>query len=136
VNMTEDSLLMFTIESFYKLVGKKRLMAAKCEKCGALLLPPRPLCSKCFSKDLRWVELGKKGKLVSYTVIHVPSKQFQAMAPYVVGIVKLEDCLCLPGMIRGVKPEEIKISMGLEVDFDTTLQFKWPIWPRYYFKPI
>lgn len=134
--MTEDSTLKFTIESFYKFVGKKRLMAAKCEKCGTLLLPPRPLCTKCFSKDLRWVELRKKGKLVSYTVIHVPPKQFQSIAPYAVGIVELEDCLRLPGMIRGVKPREVKVGMGLEVDFDTTLQFKWPSWPRYYFIPI
>jgi uncharacterized OB-fold protein len=136
MNMPEGNALPFTIESFYKFVGERRLMAAKCVECGTLLLPPRPTCVKCSSKDLRWIELLKKGRLITYTVIHTPPVQFQSMAPYVVGIVKLVDGPMLPGMIRNIKPEEVKIDMNLKVDFDATLSSKWPMWPRYFFRPL
>jgi len=126
----------FTIEQFYKFVSERKLMAAKCKKCGTMLLPPRPMCTKCFSSDLEWVELKNKGKLLTYTVIHVSSKQFESLIPYAVGIVKLEDGPKLPGMIQWVEPEKISVGMSLEVDFDTTIPSEWPTWPRYFFKPL
>jgi len=125
---------LFTIEEFYRFAGERRLMVARCSKCGELLLPPRPMCTKCLSTDLKWVELGKRGELLTYTVIHVAPTQFQSMVPYVVGVVKLKDGLKLPGMIRGIEPEEIEVGMELEVDFDATLPSQWPMWPRYFFR--
>jgi len=125
----------FTIEQFYKFVSERKLMAAKCKKCGTMLLPPRPMCTKCFSSDLEWIELKNKGKLLTYTVIHVSSKQFELLIPYAVGIVKLEDGPKLPGMIQDVEPEKISVGMDLKVDFDTTIPSEWPTWPRYFFKP-
>jgi uncharacterized OB-fold protein len=126
---------LFTIEQFYKFIGEKKLMAVKCLKCASLLFPPKNICPKCFSTDLEWIELGKRGKLVTYTVIHISPAQFQSMAPYSIGIVKLEEGIHLLGMIRDVKPEKIKVGMDLIVDFDTDLPAQWPVWPRYFFKP-
>lgn len=125
----------FTIESFYQFAAEKKLMAAKCQKCGALLLPPRPMCIKCLSTSLEWVELKKSGKLLTYTVIHVPPAQFQSLAPYAVGIIELEEGPRLLGMLRNIDLEKIKIGMELTVDFDTTMPSVWPTWPRYFFKP-
>lgn len=125
----------FTIESFYHFAKKGKLMAAKCNKCGTLLLPPRPMCTNCLSKDFEWIELKRKGKLLTYTVIHVAPPQFQSITPYVVGILKLEDGPKLPGMIRGIEPEKIKVDMNLKVDFDKNVPSQWPMWPRYFFRP-
>lgn len=127
--------LSFTIESFYKFVSERKIMAARCSECGTLLLPPRPVCTKCLSTDFKWVELRGKGKLLSYTVIHVSPVQFESMAPYTVGIVELEDGPHLPGMIRDVEPEKIRVGMDLKVDFDTSIPTQWPLWPRYFFRP-
>jgi len=126
---------LFTIESFYDFAKEGKLMAAKCNKCGTLLLPPRPVCTTCLSKDFEWIELRIKGKLLTYTVIYVAPPQFESMTPYLVGIVKLEDGPNLPGMIKGVEPEEIKVGMDVKVDFDKSIPSKWPLWPRYFFVP-
>jgi uncharacterized OB-fold protein len=127
----------FGIESFYKFVGEGKLMGAKCNKCGMVMLPPRPVCTKCYSKDLQWIELKGSGKLLTYTVIHVAPKQFEALAPYPVGIVKLNDGPQLLGMIRGIEPDKIKVDMSLTVDFEkpSSTQTQWPTWSKYYFKP-
>jgi hypothetical protein len=124
----------FTIESFYKFIGEEKLMAAKCNKCGNILLPPKSICPKCLTNDLSWIEVRNRGKLLTYTVIHVSTAQFQSMAPYALGIVKLDDGPNLIGMIRGIETSKIKVGMNLTVDFDKTLPSQWPLWPRYYFK--
>jgi uncharacterized OB-fold protein len=133
--MTEEP-TPFTIESFYKFVKEKKIMGAQCNKCGATILPPRPMCPKCFSQDLKWKEMPKEGKLITYTVIHVCPQQFQSLAPYAVGVVELADGAHLPGMIKGVAMDKIKIGMKLAVDFEETpATTTWPQWTRYYFKP-
>ena len=128
---------IFGIECFYRFIGEGKLMATKCNKCGKILLPPRPICNKCYSKDLSWIELKRRGKLLTYTIIHVAPKQFETLAPYAVGIVKLDDELQLLGMIRGVELDKLKVGMNLTIDFEkasSTPATQWPTWPRYYFK--
>jgi uncharacterized OB-fold protein len=96
------------------------------------------LCPKCYSKDLSWVELKGSGELLTYTVIHVAPKQFETLAPYAVGIVKLEEGPQLLGMIRGIEVDKLKVGMSLTIDFEkasNTTTTQWPTWPRYYFKP-
>jgi uncharacterized OB-fold protein len=125
----------FTIEQFYKHLAQGKLMAGKCVKCGKIHLPPRPLCDNCFAQEFTWTEISGKGKLLTYTVIHVAPQQFQALAPYAVGIVQLENGLKIPGMISA-KQEQLRIGMDLTIDFGAcnTAQ-AWPQWPRYCFKP-
>ncbi len=110
-------------------------MGLKCKKCKALLVPPRNLCPKCLGTDFEWRSLEGIGTLITYTVIHFPPTQFQALAPYAVGIVKLREGVRLPGMIKNLKLEELKIGMELQTDFETALPKEWPQWPRYYFRP-
>ncbi|RJS87931.1 Zn-ribbon domain-containing OB-fold protein [Candidatus Bathyarchaeota archaeon] len=136
--MEEDEkteLSPFTIEQFYKFLSEKKIMAAQCKGCGAKFLPPRPICSNCYSKDLKWIQLKPYGKLITYTIIHVAPKRFQQLAPYAYGIIELEDGLRLPGMIKDVKHDEIKIGMELKVFFEPVVSEDWPNWPAYYFKP-
>jgi uncharacterized OB-fold protein len=126
----------FTIEQFYKFLAQGKLMAGKCQHCGKIHLPPRPLCDNCYHQQFTWVTVPSKGKLVTYTVIHVAPQQFQDMAPYAVGIIQLKNGLKLPGMIADATPEQLRIGMELTIDFNayTTAQL-WPQWPRYCFKP-
>jgi hypothetical protein len=93
------------------------------------------MCPKCLSKDLEWKESPKQGKLLTYTVIHVSPQQFQSLAPYAVGIVKLENGAHLAGMIKGIALDQIKVGMDLTIDFeDASTTTEWPQWQRYYFR--
>jgi len=127
----------FTIDQFYKFLAQGKLMAGKCTHCGKIHLPPRPLCDKCFHQQFTWIAVPSKGKLLTYTVIHVAPQQFQDMAPYAVGIVQLENGAKLPGMITGVTQEQLRIGMDLTIDFKACNNAQpWPQWPRYCFKPL
>jgi uncharacterized OB-fold protein len=127
----------FTIEQFYKFLLQGKLMSGMCLKCGKIHLPPRPLCDNCYSTDFKWVVVSGKGKLLTYTVIHVAPVQFQNLTPYTIGIVELEEGLKIPGMIQGATQEQLKIGMALSLDFGTcSSPQQWPQWPRYCFKPV
>jgi hypothetical protein len=122
------------VENFYRFCAERKLMGVKCRQCGSVIAPPRPFCPKCFGTVLGWIELKGQGELLTFTVIHFPASQFQALAPYAVGIVKMCEGAQLPGIIKNVKLEDLKIGMSLQVDFETGLPEEWPRWPRYFFK--
>ncbi len=126
----------FTISSFYEFLNEKQLMAAKCDNCGTVFLPPKPMCTKCFSLNLQWIEHEKTGTLRSYSIIHVAPKQFESMVPYIVGIVEFENGQRLPGIIRNVSEEQIAIGIKLKLEFDSFVSSTWPTWRRYFFSPI
>lgn len=129
--------LPFTIDQFYKFLSQNKLMGSKCLKCGKLHLPPRPLCDNCYGQDFEWIELSGKGKLLTYTIIHIAPIQFQALAPYSVGIIELESGLKLPGMISDISENQLKVGMELTIDFKAcSVGQSWPQWSRYCFKPV
>jgi len=135
--MSETS--QFTIEQFYKFMNEGKVMGAKCQNCGKLMLPPRPMCTQCYSEKLEWIELSKRGRLLTYTIIHVAPPQFQHLIPYAVGIVELDKGLKLPGMIKNIDFDKIKIGMELEIEVESAEKIeeqKWPAWPKYYFRPV
>jgi hypothetical protein len=117
--------LPFTAASFDKFCSEKKVMAARCKKCGALFLPPRPLCIKCYSTEMEWVQLSGKGKLVSFTVIGVGipmmmNEGYSRDNPYCSGIVEVEEGPRVSAQILGfdaTKPETIKIGTPVTADF-------------------
>ena len=132
-----ESEVPFTIDQFYKFLAENKLMAGKCNHCGKIHLPPRPLCDNCFSREFTWVEIAGEGKLLTYTVIYIAPEQFQDVTPYAVGIIELQNDLKLPGIINTPMPEQLHIGMELCIDFTACSHAQpWPKWPRYCFKPI
>jgi uncharacterized OB-fold protein len=125
----------FTIEQFYKFLQQGKIMAGKCQKCGKIYMPPRPLCDNCYSQQFDWVNVSGKGKLITYTVIYIAPQQFQTLVPYAVGIVQLENGLKIPGMIQSLTLQQLNVGMELTIDFGSCSNTQqWPRWPRYCFK--
>jgi len=116
-----------SVLSFNQFLNEEKLMGSRCKKCGTLFSPPRPICIKCYSNEMEWVELKGKGKLATFTCIHVGppwmTKEFGTDRdhPYCSGVVGLlEEGVKIDARIEGVdpsKPETIKIGMPLKVKF-------------------
>ncbi|NVM52928.1 MAG: Zn-ribbon domain-containing OB-fold protein [Candidatus Helarchaeota archaeon] len=116
----------FTVQSYVDFLNQKKLMGSKCKDCGNVDLPPRIICSKCFKSNLEWVEVEGKGKLASFTTIHIGSsfmnaKGYSPKNPYCFGTVDLDSGVALAVHIKGVNesdPESIKIGMRLKVAYE------------------
>jgi len=127
----------FTIEQLCKFMNEGKLMAGKCKKCGKIHFPPRQLCDECLSNEFEWTQIPTMGKLLTYTVIHIAPAQFQAMAPYAIGIIGLDNGLKIPGMIKNVPLDKIRIMMPLCMVIEPCSGTgQWPQWPRYHFEPL
>lgn len=117
----------FTAASFDQYLAEGKLMASRCVDCGTLNLPPRAICPKCHSENLKWTETSGKGKLAGFTVVSIAptfmiEQGYGRDKPYVSGVVELDEGIKISARITGVnatKPEEIKVGTLLTVDFIT-----------------
>jgi uncharacterized OB-fold protein len=50
------------IYKFYENLREGKFTTTKCKQCGRVAYPPRVICPECYSDELEWVELPKKGK--------------------------------------------------------------------------
>ncbi|MBA7591322.1 hypothetical protein ES708_33475 [subsurface metagenome] len=80
---------LLTSKKFAEALTEGKFLGLKCNQCGAYTVPPQKVCSECRSEDMEVVELSRKGKVRSFTVIHIPAEGFQA--PYIVGLIELEE---------------------------------------------
>jgi hypothetical protein len=111
--------------SYEQFLTERKVMGSRCKKCGALALPPRPICIACHGGDLEWVEFKGRGKLAALTSIVVAPpamarEGFGRNNPYIVGVVELEEGVKAVARITGVdakKPDQIRMGMPLHADF-------------------
>lgn len=115
----------FRQADFMAWLAEKRLMGNRCRSCGALHVPPRPICPACFGEDLEWVELSGRGKLAAFTAVYIaPTAMIEAGYgrdnPYLAGIVELAEGPKISAQIIGLdasRPEQVAVGTPLQVAF-------------------
>jgi uncharacterized OB-fold protein len=115
----------FNDTSYEQSLNEEKIMGSKCKKCGALALPPRPICVSCLGSEMEWVQLKGTGKLVAFTSIvvappYMVKEGFGRGNPYTVGVVELDEGVKVVSRIVGVdskKPEQIKVGTPLKAEF-------------------
>jgi hypothetical protein len=69
-----------------------------------------------MSPELGWVELSGNGKLWSFTRIWAAPEIFQKEAPYIIGIIDLDEGLRLMSRLRA-SYDYLKIDMSMRVTY-------------------
>lgn len=92
------------------------LMGSKCKKCGTASFPPRADCESCMSGDFEFFEMTGKARLHTFTKIVAAPTGFEDVAPYIVGVVDLEEGgRALAWFGETIKEEDIQIGMELQM---------------------
>ena len=115
----------FSDISYGQFLNEEKIMGTKCKKCDALFAPPRPICIKCHSAEMDWVEMKGEGKLSAFTCIAVGppfmiAQGYSRQNPYISGVVELEGGVRVDARIEGVdatRPEDIKVGMPMKAKF-------------------
>ena len=94
-----------------------RFEAGKCTKCGYVAFPPRLVCPQCGNREFAKTKLAQTGKLLTYTVIHVPPDTFEDQAPYAVGIAELADGVKLTAQVVDCDFAALKVGLRVKVEF-------------------
>jgi uncharacterized OB-fold protein len=99
---------------FVDLLAEGKLEGTVCKDCGAKFFPPRADCAKCFSNQIDWFEMPKKGTLETFTTAYYAPFGFETDPPYTMGVVSFDEGLKLFARIsKDLKPEEIKVGMSV-----------------------
>lgn len=78
---------------FWTGCGEQRLLFQQCRACGTFQSVPRRYCTHCRAGEFDWVESGGAGRVYTYTIVHhPPSPAMKEEVPFVVVVVKLDDC--------------------------------------------
>jgi uncharacterized OB-fold protein len=94
-----------------------RLEASRCKGCGKVFFPPRLICDKCKSREFETFRMKRTGKLLTHTVIRTPGDEFAGLAPFVVGVVEMDDGVRLTAQVADVALDEVRIGLPVQMEF-------------------
>jgi len=94
-------------QSRYNLVG------SHCKTCGTYYYPVRNLCPECRRNgNIEQHKFKGNGKIVTYTVTHTTSDDFNDLVPYALAIVELDEG---PRLTTQIVDEPDKVAIGKRV---------------------
>ncbi|MGH8013357.1 MAG: Zn-ribbon domain-containing OB-fold protein [Candidatus Binataceae bacterium] len=104
---------------FYQFCKQHELRFQRCTECGTWRHIPRDMCAHCGSFEWEWARSSGHGKVFSWTVAMQPMmRQFADLVPYAAVIVELEEGVRMVSWVTGVKPDQLRLEMPVEVMFD------------------
>ena len=96
--------------------SKYSLIGSKCLSCGTIFFPPRAFCQKCRRRGkLEDVFLSGLGEIISFTIVRSAPRGFEKQAPYIIGIIKLNDGPTTAAQI--INNEQIEIGKKVRMVF-------------------
>jgi uncharacterized OB-fold protein len=115
----------FYAAAYDKFISEGKLMGSKCRQCGAVYVPPRPICPKCQSSQAELMEMKGKGRIAAYTVVTVGppmmvEEGFDRDHPYCSGVIELDEGARVTARITGVdmmNPDQIKVGTPVAVEY-------------------
>ncbi|TVS88477.1 Zn-ribbon domain-containing OB-fold protein [Mycobacterium helveticum] len=101
-------------EFFWNGLREHKLLIQRCNGCGALRHPPRPMCPKCRSLDWDTIEASGRGTVYSYVMPHEPRFPFLDY-PYIVVLVELAEGIRVVSNLCDIDPAGVTVGMDVEV---------------------
>jgi uncharacterized OB-fold protein len=106
---------------FWDGVHDHRLLVQRCDGCGTLRHPPRPMCPQCNALEWSAIEASGRGTVHSFVMPqHPPMPWFDDRngGDVIVVLVDLEEGTRLVSNVVGVAPTDVEIGMPVEVSYE------------------
>lgn len=95
---------------------KPYLIGSKCKICGRYFFPSRRICSYCYKEEVKEIELSKRGKLYSFTIIESEKAAPPGFkVPYAFGYIDLPEGVRVLSLLKDWKKESIQLDMDMEL---------------------
>lgn len=103
--------------TYWEATTRGELLIQECPTCSHRQFYPRQLCEECGA-DPVWMTASGLGTLHTYTVVRANGVEpFRGLAPYVVGIVELDEGPRMMTNVVGCTLDDVAVGMRLEVQF-------------------
>jgi uncharacterized OB-fold protein len=104
--------------------GNGGLVGTACAGCGATVFGIHHACLACASQNIGRVPVAGRGTVLSYSVIHRPSKDWWGRVPYTVVEVQTEDNVVVVAGMVDLNDSEFpggQLTVGLPVELHRVL---------------
>jgi len=110
-----------TSRPYWEALKSRKLLVQRCAECRQLQFPPGSSCEACASTRLSFEEMSGKGTVFSFTetVSGARHPYFQAISPYLVGMVQLDEQegLVFASNFPGSAYDDMTIGAPVEVEY-------------------
>lgn len=105
--------------AFFEAIKKDRkIMGTYCPSCDLVFIPPRKTCGRCFNKEMSWRELGRQGRVTTFTEPYYQTTIQPSQKPFAYGLIKLDGAdTALCHIITDFTPEQLKVGLRVEAVF-------------------
>lgn len=106
------------VKTFYDALEEGKILARKCNRCGAIMYPPMPICHECSSTDTDWTELNTAAKLVEFDFMATSHvwENIRSYGPIYWGEVELADGPAVTAIVLGITdPEGVRARLPVPV---------------------
>ena len=100
-----------TFKNYNEALKMNKLLGLKCQKCGAVMVPPKMVCRQCASPDLEAIELAGKGRIQTFTVCNVAPEGREDELPYIVVLVELDEGPWIMGNLTEIDPNAATMKL-------------------------
>jgi uncharacterized protein len=108
-------------KAFYRGWLERRLLVNRCGDCGAWHHPPKPVCPRCWSGEVRATPVAGIGTIFMVVLLHQgpPAEGVEYSTPHPVVTVELDeqDGLRLTSTVVGAVNDEIRIGRRVQLDW-------------------
>lgn len=104
-------------QPYWEGLSRGELRIQRCQACARAVFYPRALCPHCFSDQLTWITASGRGTLYAFTVVHQAFGPYAAEAPFIIGIIELEEGVRMMSRITDATREQITVGAAVEVTF-------------------
>ena len=105
-------------EAFARGIEQGRLVAARCDGCARVLLPPRGFCERCFRETALVDFPGRAGELLAFTVVRLGFSGSPPV-PYAIAYARLDGAdTALGALVEEIdeEREDGALAVGMRVE--------------------
>ena len=106
-----------TDQFFWDGVQRHRLLVQRCTACGALRLPPVPMCGSCHGLEWDALEASGRGTVYSWILSHHPSAPDDT--PRIVTLVQLAEGPRVVSNLVDIAIADVRNDMSVRLCFRT-----------------
>ncbi len=100
-----------TVREYSSALKENRLLGLKCLDCGEINIPPRMVCRNCGSLKMDIIQLSGRGKIVTFTCVHVPPESRHGQPPYIIIMVELDEGPWLMANLSGIESDTASMEL-------------------------
>jgi uncharacterized OB-fold protein len=93
------------------------LEAGRCQNCGKVIYPARAICPACRGEKFDKLNLSRRGKVITCTVVHVAPNDLLMEAPYAMAVVETPEGARLMTQVVDCEPSSVQPGTEVALEF-------------------